>query len=306
MPKHLKKPPIEAPRAAPPVHPADHPLVSVIIPTFNRAWCLKKAIDSVLAQDYTHFEIIVVDDGSTDKTPDLLSEYGGATTVIHQPNQGVSAARNRGVAASNGVLIAFLDSDDSWYPKKLSAQVDFFSKNPEAVICQTEEIWIRDGKRANPKKKHQKLSGMIFEPSLALCLISPSAVMMRKPFFMKMNGFDESLPACEDYDLWLRVTCRFPVHLIPTPLIVKTGGHDDQLSSDTGLDKFRIHALQKILGSGLLTKTQYRAAQEMLKTKCRIYADGCVKHGRKTVAMYYSRLAEEIENKPYTSSEALE
>jgi len=299
MPKSLKKPSIDAPRAASPVHPADHPLVSVIIPTFNRAWCLKKAIDSVLAQDYTHFELIVVDDGSTDKTPDLLAEYGDAIRVIKQPNQGVSAARNRGVAASNGVLIAFLDSDDSWYPKKLSTQVDFFMKNPEAMICQTEEIWIRDGKRANPKKKHQKLSGMIFEPSLALCLISPSAVMMRKPFFMKMNGFDESLPACEDYDLWLRVTCRFPVHLIPTPLIVKTGGHDDQLSSSPGLDKFRIHAIQKILASGLLSKPQYQAAQDMLKTKCRIYADGCIKHGRKTVAMYYSRLAEEIENKPY-------
>lgn len=303
MPKRLTDPSKEKPRAAPDLPPT-HPLVSVIIPTFNRAWCLKKAVDSVLAQDYTHFELIVVDDGSTDGTIDLLSEYGGAITVIKQPNRGVSAARNRGVAASSGVLIAFLDSDDSWYPQKLTAQVDFFLANPDALICQTEEIWIRDGKRANPKKKHQKLSGMIFTPSLALCLISPSAVMMRKPFFMKMNGFDEALPACEDYDLWLRVTCRYPVHLIPTPLIIKTGGHDDQLSSAAGLDKFRIHALQKILGSGLLTKMQYQAAQDMLKTKCRIYADGCMKRGRRTVASYYSRLAEEIENKPYDPPES--
>ena len=302
MPKPLKDPSTDAPRAAPPVHtpaqPQLHPLVSVIIPTFNRAWCLKKAVDSVLAQDYTHFELIVVDDGSTDGTHDLLAGYGKAVTVIEQTNQGVSAARNRGVAASTGSLIAFLDSDDYWYPQKLTAQVDFFLSNPEAFICQTEEIWIRNGKRANPKKKHQKLSGMIFEPSLALCLISPSAVMMRKPFFMKMNGFDESLPACEDYELWLRITCRYPVYLLPKPLIVKTGGHDDQLSGAAGLDKFRIHALQKILGSGFLTDSQYRAAQDMLKTKCRIYADGCIKHGRRTVAMYYSRLAEEIENKP--------
>ncbi|MDA8402847.1 MAG: glycosyltransferase [Desulfobacteraceae bacterium] len=302
MPRPLTHSTENTPRFVPADHSQIHtpaqPLVSVIIPSFNRAWCLKKTVDSVLAQDYPNFEIIAVDDGSTDGTDDLLKAYGSAVTVIHQENRGVSAARNRGVAAASGALIAFLDSDDYWYPQKLSAQVNFFLANPEALICQTEEIWIRDGKRANPKEKHRKRSGMIFEPSLALCLISPSAVMMRKSFFMKMNGFDESLPACEDYDLWLRVTCRYPVHLIPAPLIVKTGGHDDQLSSATGLDKFRIHALQKILGSGLLTKTQYQAAQDMLKTKCRIYADGCMKHGHRTVAAYYHRLAEEIEDKP--------
>ncbi|RJP86427.1 MAG: glycosyltransferase [Desulfobacteraceae bacterium] len=284
-----------------------HPLVSVIIPAFNRAWCLKKAIDSVLAQDYPHFELIVVDDGSTDETRNLLAEYAGAIKVIHLPaKHGVSAARNRGVAASSGTLIAFLDSDDYWYPQKLTAQVDFFNANPEALICQTEEIWIRDGKRANPKKKHKKLSGMIFQPSLALCLISPSAVMMRKTLFMKMDGFDESLPACEDYDLWLRITCRYPVYLISTPHIVKTGGHEDQLSSAEGLDKFRIHALKKILMSGLLTDRQYRDAQEMLKTKCRIYADGCMKHGRRTVATYYYRLAEEVEKKPDPPADPLD
>jgi len=272
------------------------PLVSVIIPTYNRAWTLKKAIESVLEQDYKNFELIVVDDGSTDDTEALVSEYAKAVKFVQQPNLGVSAARNRGISIASGALITFLDSDDYWEPQKLSAQVEFFNANPDALICQTEEIWIRNGKRVNPKKKHKKLSGMIFIPSLALCLISPSAVMMRKNLFAKVDMFDESLPACEDYDLWLRVTCRYPVHLIDTPLIVKTGGHEDQLSAATGLDKYRIYALKKILKSDFLTEAQYQAAENMLKKKCRVYADGCEKHGRKTVATYYYRLAEEIEN----------
>jgi len=272
------------------------PLVSVIIPTYNRAWALKKAIDSVLEQNYKNFELIVVDDGSTDDTEALVTEYAKSVKFVQQPNLGVSAARNKGISISSGALISFLDSDDYWEPEKLSAQVEFFNTNPDTLICQTEEIWIRNGKKVNPKKKHKKLSGMIFIPSLALCLISPSAVMMRKNLFAKVDMFDESLPACEDYDLWLRVTCRFPVHLIETPLIVKTGGHDDQLSAATGLDKYRIYSLKKILKSDFLTDSQKQAAENMLKKKCRLYADGCMKHGRKTVATYYYRLAEEIEN----------
>jgi glycosyltransferase involved in cell wall biosynthesis len=272
------------------------PFVSVIIPTYNRAWSLKKAIDSVLEQDYKNFELIVVDDGSTDDTEALVSEYAKSVKFVQQPNLGVSAARNKGISISSGSLISFLDSDDYWEPKKLSTQVEFFNANPDALICQTEETWIRNGKRVNPKQKHKKQSGMIFIPSLALCLVSPSAVMMRKILFAKVDVFDESLPACEDYDLWLRITCRYPVHLIDTPLIVKTGGHEDQLSSTTGLDKYRIYALKKILKSDFLTESQYQAAETMLKKKCRLYADGCMKHGRKTVATYYYRLADEIDN----------
>jgi glycosyltransferase involved in cell wall biosynthesis len=279
------------------------PLVSVIIPTYNRAWILEKAIDSVLAQDYKNFELIVVDDGSTDDTEKRIRKYEKSLRFIRQPNSGVSAARNKGISASTGTLVAFLDSDDYWYPEKLSAQVAFFTAHPDAQICQTEEIWIRDGKRVNPKQKHKKPSGMIFIPSLALCLVSPSAVMMRKTLLSKVDAFDESLPACEDYDLWLRVACRYPVHLIDKPLTVKTGGHEDQLSSTVGLDKYRIYALKKILQSGFLTRAQYQAAQDMLKKKCRIYADGCMKHGRKTVGAYYLRLVEDIENQKMNTAD---
>lgn len=263
------------------------PRVSVIIPTFNRAWAVGKAIESVLAQDYPNVELIVVDDGSSDQTGAMLSAYKGALLPIRQPNQGVSAARNRGVTAAAGDLIAFLDSDDYWLPGKLSEQVAFFNAHPEALICQTEEIWIRNGCRVNPRRRHQKPAGDIFIPSLALCLVSPSAVMVKRALFTEIGGFDEDLPACEDYDLWLRVSCRYPVHLIEKPLIVKQGGHPDQLSRQPGLDKYRIAAIEKMLASRSLTDEKYEAAVRVLKEKCEIYAAGCRKRGKNAEADYY-------------------
>jgi len=265
--------------------------VSIIIPTYNRGWIIKEAIESVLAQDFIDFELIVVDDGSTDNTSEILHSYREDITVLRQNNKGVSAARNRGLSEASGRFIAFLDSDDLWLPQKLSRQVDFFNSNPDAMICQTEEIWVRNGVRVNPKKRHKKLSGMIFERSLALCLVSPSAVMIKRRLFDEIGVFDETLPACEDYDLWLRISCRHPVFLIDTPLIIKRGGHSDQLSASSGLDKFRIKSIKKVIESNLLSKTQYKAAVKTLKEKCTIYASGCHKRGRLDEAMYYTLLS---------------
>ncbi len=267
------------------------PAVSVIIPTYNRGWILKEAIDSVLDQDYTDFELIVVDDGSTDDTVEIIDAYGFDIIVLQQNNQGVSAARNRGICASRAQLIAFLDSDDIWLPQKLARQVEFFAAHSDALICQTEETWIRNGLRVNPKKRHQKRSGEIFEPSLTLCLVSPSAVMIRRSLFDAVGLFDERLPACEDYDLWLRVSCRYPVYLIDEPLIIKRGGHEDQLSKAPGLDKYRIQSLKKLIESGPLSQSQKLAAMNTLRDRCKIYAKGCRKRGRKDEATYYEGLA---------------
>jgi glycosyltransferase involved in cell wall biosynthesis len=266
------------------------PLVSVIIPTYNRAWILKEAVDSVLAQEFKGFEVVVVDDGSTDATAELLAAYAGRVTVLRQANCGVSAARNAGLAAARGELIAFLDSDDIWLSGKLSTQVAFFQSHPDALIHQTEELWVKNGRRMNPGNRHRKRSGMIFEPSLDLCLVSPSAVMMRRELLDRVGGFDEGLPACEDYDLWLRVSCSYPVYLIKTPLIIKRGGHADQLSRVWGLDRFRIAAILKMLQGDRLTRTQRRAAVAALKQKCRVYGSGCRKRGRGAEAEYYERL----------------
>ncbi|MEE4113452.1 MAG: glycosyltransferase, partial [Desulfobacteraceae bacterium] len=268
-------------------HRPPTPRVSVIIPTHNRSWCLPEAIDSVLSQTYENLELIVVDDGSTDDTPALLARYGSRLRCLRQTNQGVSAARNRGLQAAKGTLIAFLDSDDIWQPEKLTRQVEFFNRQPAAKICQTEETWIRRGVRVNPKRRHRKPSGWIFEASLALCLVSPSAVMMRRELLEEMGGFDESLPACEDYDLWLRVSLRYPIHLIDEPLVIKRGGHDDQLSRQHSLDRYRIQSLAKIIGSEPLCDDQALAATAMLREKCRIYAAGCRKHGRIEEAKEY-------------------
>ena len=170
--------------------------------------------------------------------------------------------------------------------------MQFFQQHPDAVICQTEEIWIRNKVRVNPKKRHQKPSGDIFLPSLALCLVSPSAVMIRRGVFEEVGLFDESLPACEDYDLWLRISARHPVHLIETPLILKRGGHEDQLSRSDSLDRFRIQSIEKMLRAGELSKERRVAAVDMLVGKCRIYANGCAKREKRDEAAYYLRLAQ--------------
>ena len=269
-------------------------LVSVILPTFNRAWTVKEAIDSVLCQDYPHIQLIVIDDGSTDNTLELLAAYETDIMVLHQANKGVSAARNAGIKKSHGQFIALLDSDDSWDPKKISCQVDFFRDNPEALICQTEEIWIRNGKRVNPKVKHKKPSGMIFEPSLELCLVSPSAVMMRKELFEIKGYFNEDFTVCEDYDLWLRVSSTLPVFLIDKPYTIKKGGHKDQLSRFHSQDKFRIQSLMTLMESCELTQDQKEKVKKVLKKKCVIYGKGCTKHGRKSEGEFYLTLGQSV------------
>jgi glycosyltransferase involved in cell wall biosynthesis len=270
------------------------PLVSVIIPTYNRADLVSQAVASVLDQGHPHCEIIVVDDGSTDDTAQRLLAFGKQIRILRQPNAGVSAARNQGIRAAQGPFIALLDSDDYWLPGKLHRQVAFFEKHPEALICQTQEIWIRNGVRVNPKRRHRKVSGIIFEKTLPLCLVSPSAVMLRRSLLEQVGLFDEALPACEDYDLWLRVSWQHPIHLIDQPLVVKRGGHADQLSRMPELDKYRIAALVKLLSTTPLSRRQRAAAVATLEAKCHIYAGGCRRRGRLQEAEAYSRLAEQF------------
>jgi len=271
-------------------------LVSVIIPTFNRARKVTRAISSVLYQNFTDYEIIVVDDGSSDGTREALAPFGQHIGLLsHTENLGVSAARNTGIEASRSPLIALLDSDDYWLPEKLSAQVNFFNTHPEAMACQTEEIWLRKGRRVNPRKRHRKPSGDLFEPSLKLCLVSPSSVMVRRSLLDEVGLFDEGLPACEDYDLWLRISCQHPIYLIDRQLVIKEGGGEDQLSTGLmGLDRFRIRALIKLLKSGYLSDEQFQKAFKELSTKCGIYGRGCLKRGKKEEGTYYLDLPKNL------------
>jgi glycosyltransferase involved in cell wall biosynthesis len=271
------------------------PSISVIIPTYNRWPMLREAVDSVLAQTYRNFELIVVDDGSTDGSAARLARITEPIRVISQNHRGVAAARNAGARAAQGRYLAFLDSDDLWRPQKLAAQLAFMSTRPDIAVCQTEEIWVRNGRRVNPKARHKKPSGDIFYRSLELCLVSPSAVMISRALFDEMGGFDEALPVCEDYDLWLRIAVDHSVALLPEPLVVKRGGHADQLSRSLwGMDRFRIIALQKLLRSGL-TGARRQWALDAMRHKAAILAAGARKRGRHDDALDFAAIANEFD-----------
>ncbi len=271
-------------------------LVSVIIPTYNRAPVLERAIRSVLAQTFGDFELIVVDDGSRDSTPDVLDRYDGKLRAVTQENRGVSAARNAGLAIARGELVAFLDSDDEWLPKKLARQVAAYEERGGDFVCHTDEIWIRDGKEIGQKGIHRKQGGRFFDRALGRCLISPSSVMISRGLLDRIGWFDELLPAAEDYDLWLRITAFHEVRFVPERLVVKHGGAGDQLSVITpAIDRFRIRAIQKILQNPGLRDDYRELAVRELIGKCRIVASGCLKRGKLTEADTYLELARKHE-----------
>ena len=231
--------------------------VSVIIPTYNREKFISECVQSVLAQTLPAREIIIVDDGSTDATYNILRDLGFNSlstkkTVLRyffQQNRGVSSARNLGIKEARSEYIALLDSDDLWLKSKLDRQVSAFQNDTQSSrLCHTDEIWIRNGVRVNQHKKHKKHGGNVFQSCLKLCCISPSSAMMHRSVFEDFGFFDEDLPACEDYDFWLRYSAKEDVNFIDETLIIKKGGHSDQLSgAHWGMDRFRIYSIEKIL-----------------------------------------------------------
>ena len=267
--------------------------VSVIIPTFNRLKLIRRAIESVMNQNVPANEIIVIDDGSTDGTGDLIMNNYPAIKYFRQENKGISAARNMGIQKSNGNWIAFLDSDDEWLPDKLEKQKYAINIDQEFQICHTNEIWIRNGRRVNQKNKHQKFGGEIFDKCLPLCVISPSSVIVNKEVFENYGLFDENLPACEDYDMWLRLCAFLPVLYLEEPLIKKYGGHADQLSQKHwGMDRFRINALEKIIAEPKLDELKRKSAIKMLVEKLDIFLNGLKKRNKLTEMRKYQSLKE--------------
>ena len=265
--------------------------VTVIIPTFNRGYCLAESIQSVLDQSFTDFELIVVDDGSTDNTPEVMNQFSDIHKISMKKNRGVSFARNRGMEQARGEWIAFLDSDDLWERHKLVTQMKWVERHPDCHAVYTDEIWIRNGVRVNPMNKHRKYSGDIFRYCLPLCIVSPSSVLLRAELLNEVGGFDESMPVCEDYDLWLRIAIRFPFHFIEEKLIVKRGGHEDQLSRKFwGMDRWRVQALQKLLHESGMNEDQRSLVVSMLIEKCEILACGYGKRGKSQDEDYYRNL----------------
>jgi glycosyltransferase involved in cell wall biosynthesis len=269
------------------------PIVSVIIPTHDRLPMLQEAVRSVQQQTLEHWELIVVDDGSSDGTWQWLQSRTDIRSVRLPTRRGPAAARNRGATEARADLLAFLDSDDLFLEHKLERQVALLSPDPGLALCHANEIWLRHGQRLKQKKKHEKRGGWIFEHCLPMCRISPSAALIRREVFEELGGFDEELEVAEDYELWLRLTCQHPVGFIEKPLIIKRGGHPDQLSEKYGqIEKFRIEALKRVIQRARLSEAQRRAACQMLREKCEIYALGCEKRGRGDEARRYRALAD--------------
>ena len=260
--------------------------ISVIIPTYNRKKTLARAIQSVINQSLSPFEILIIDDGSNDGTEEWVKENFQNIKYIYQNNHGVSSARNKGIKNAYGDWVAFLDSDDEWLPNKLYEQVKAIDSNPEMKFFHTNEIWIRNGVRVNQMKKHKKYGGYIFEKCLDICRVSPSSVLIQKEVFDNIGIFDESLRVCEDYDLWLRITSKYPVVFLDKPLIYKYGGHADQLSKvNDGIESYRIQSLEKIIKSGFLSDEQKVKAVNALVNKMKIYSKGLEKR-KKLAALH--------------------
>lgn len=257
------------------------PLIDIIIPTYNRALVLKRAIDSVLNQSFRDFHLIIVDDGSTDHTQEILSEYeyNPQLTLLKKSNAGVSSARNFGVANSSASWIAFLDSDDEWLPLKLQKAVDFIKGSPTTEFIHTDEIWIRHGVRVNPPLKYKKHQENLFERSLEFCIISPSTSLMTRALFDKYGPFNESYPVCEDYDLWNKILAFENIGYLPDQLTKKYGGHEDQLSTRyVAMDYWRFCSLCELYSDPRLTSIQQEQIKKALIVKADFLKKGLTKY----------------------------
>jgi glycosyltransferase involved in cell wall biosynthesis len=264
--------------------------ISVIIPTYNRCDLLKRAINSVIKQTITPKEIIIVDNGSTDQTYQMVSSLFPEINYFIEKKRGVSAARNKGILESKSKWIAFLDSDDAWKPTKLEKQMEYSVFNQDKYrIIHTDETWYRNKKFLNQLKKHKKSGGNIFKNSLQLCCISPSSVVLKKQIFNDYGLFDENLEVCEDYDMWIRITAKEEVGFLDSPLVLKYGGHSDQLSKKFwGLDRFRIKSLEKNLKNEHFSKSQKINVLDTLIEKLTIVSDGALKRGNKEIFKKYN------------------
>ncbi len=203
------------------------PLISAIVPTHNRAESLPNALRSIYAQEGmgVHFdvEIFVVDDASTDATPDLISEHPAVRYIRLPVNQGVSAARNAGIRAGRGQYVAFLDDDDVWLPHKLLQQVRALEAHPEAAVVYSPYFIRFPGQTELLSIHNDAPSGLIFREMLLRgnhCG-APIATLVRRDAFDATGCFDEGVPTGEDYDMWLRLAFRFPFAFVPGPVAVR-------------------------------------------------------------------------------------
>jgi len=274
--------------------------VFVIIPVWNRPLKVKRALDSVLKQTLLPDKIWVIDDGSDVSLVPRLFSSPHVQWIRLSKNKGVSFARNVGLRLTlekGESWICFLDSDDIWHPLKLEKQLCWMQAHPDMKVNQTGEIWIREGKRVHSQKKHAKPEGWIFKKCVSLCCITPSTVLLHSSVIQKVGFFDETFPACEDYDYWIRLSHHFPVGLLQEALATRFQEEKGQLSLETPLlDRYRVRALLKILKKESLSLDQRDWVLQRLKQLSNILSNGALKRGFFVRAKKYSRLLERIED----------
>jgi glycosyltransferase involved in cell wall biosynthesis len=272
------------------------PEISVIIPVYNRPYLLSEAVISVLDQTHSDFDILIVDDGSTDTTPETIKTLAAGDsriktlTLDHTGYAGL--VRNRGAAQTDSRYLAFLDSDDFWLNNKLQLQRDQLAATG-LKISHTREKWIRNGLEVSQAGQKHNREGYVFQEALKKCILGPSTVMLDRVMFEETGGFREDLEIAEDYELWIRMTALHPVCYLDIPLTVKKAGHDGQLSEKYGqIEIFRIWALQSLADNPLFSSMQRDLLAKELTAKAGIYAKGCRKRGRVSDALIYERLAQ--------------
>ena len=198
------------------------PLVSVVLPTYNCARFLPESVGAVLSQTYTHYEVIVVDDGSTDNTKDVLNPFMQKIRYIKlEQNKGLPVARNTGIQSARGKYVAFIDADDLWLPEKLQTDIEYFETHPEVSMVYSKHINIDEkGRVVNGSVKKQLPSGNVFTQLFSeQNFVIASSVVVRKNVFETTGLFDEQLFNCQDWDLWLRIAFHFQVAGINKPLV---------------------------------------------------------------------------------------
>lgn len=268
----------------------EKPLISVIIPCYNRTSLLKEAVISVFKQSFTSFELIIVDDCSEENIEKAIAELQDETVFLPplrfislKKHSGMPGyVRNRGVEVANGEFVAFLDSDDLWENDKLEKQIAVLLER-KGSFCHTREKWVRQGKIISQSSQKHKREGDIFEDALWKCIIGPSTVMMKKLLFEKYGGFWEDIEVAEDYELWLRITSENSVLYIDEPLTIKRAGDWEQLSEKYGqIEIFRIKAIKNLLEKRFFSSMAEKEtlAKDIFAKKCAIYATGCRKRGK--------------------------
>lgn len=244
--------------------------MSVVIPTYNYGRFLSRALDSVLAQTERADEIIVVDDGSTDDTRHVLARYANHVHAIHQENRGLSAARNAGIARSGGDLVAFLDSDDTWHPRKLELQLDLWRRYPDsgAIGCGVQVV--DSGGVAIRTLRFANAEGEVLDRLRAIALRrrwvggSGSGALVPADVLRSAGGFDETLAAAEDWDLWLRIAANHPIRNVDATLASiwdhRSGSFRDFAKMELG-QRAVLHKLEHMRAPALdrLTLRQARA-----------------------------------------------